>query len=304
MNSFKLSYWLPFALIFVTGSRPATAAPSIPSGGAYSAACRLDKTDSYDLGPVMTEGPYSGQCMNTQSRRAAIVISENAASITFANFIHNHKFWTATLKKDAIKTAIFQIEKFPAPLGIRAAHTQLRFITRADAPLILQAQSPAHASDKPVEIRSFDISFEYIAPKGIDYNAIQGQFDFFNNVGRIISFKSRSIEQVVDAGNTVRQFKMNLSPRNATAIALAGIRRSYQEQFKFSYNTIALNCTTETFAVLDAGLRYTGPVPEFHVGINPIDPIITPSLDALIQRGLINPDGSSEIQTANQELSR
>jgi hypothetical protein len=307
MNSKERSFFfvnLFYTVISFLALFQIAAASAQVDKGSFNAKCRLDKQDRYDFGPYMTKGPYAGQCMDTHSKRAAVILQDDLNTISFANFYHQGKFWTATLKKNAVTTAIFQIEQFAAPMGIRAAHTQLRFITRADSPLLLTPQFSSAAESKPVTVRSFIISFEYIAPKNVEFNIILGQFDQFNIVGRAVSFTSRSKEQVVDSGDTVRQYKLNLSAPNAAAIALNAIRRSNQEQFKFSYNTLDWDCTTEAFHIIDGSLKYTSPVPEFHVGYNPFDSIITPSLDALIQRGLIAVDDSSEIQTANSEIHR
>lgn len=267
--------------------------------------CQTTKSEGLrSVVPTMMAGPLKGQSIDTSTRCPIVLLEQDTDAVRFENFYHHGKYWRATLQLNSVLQTIFQIEKFPAPAGVTAAHTQLRFNLDPLKPLFLKSQeSSASASPgKILRITSFVVSFEYAAPRNVPFDIFKGLTNNFQIVGRVMSFDTRAREQVYSAHHDVRQFRLKLSTNDSARIAFQAIRRSQQLGFRYSYNTISENCTTEPFALLDSTIRYGHAVSAFEVGWPLLDPVSGASLRALKERGLI--DNFSEISTVAQEIIR
>jgi hypothetical protein len=283
---------LGLACGFALGLTPVSHATNIFDVLSGNRQCVLDAQDSNDLGPRMSSGPYVGQCMDTSAKRAIKIESEDPSAMVFSNFYHAGQFWQARIEKSAIASVIFQIEKFPAPLNVTAAHTQLRFVLAEGKKVQLTSQSGPAKTDA---VDSFVASYEYIAPKGIPFDVVKGEFNNFNIVGRVISYTTRLNEQVVLNRDPVTEYTLTLTAAQASAVALSALRESDRIAYDHAYNTLDFNCTTEAFAVLDQSIDYGHWVPKFVVGIpNVMDPVTLSSLLALRIRGLLGAHSPSQ----------
>jgi hypothetical protein len=228
--------------------------------------------------PPMVSGPYYGQCLDLNDKLPVTYLSATDGVFTVANFYHDKHFWIAKIKKSSIQSVVFQIVEFPAGI-MRAAHTQFKFVT---GPIQLERET-ANGKKTYTIVRNFVTSYEYIAPVGIDYEPVEGTFNYFGIVGRVMSEATSIADQ---QGRRIYGPTLQLQPAFVSVLAYAAFEESRALALTSTYNTVELNCTTEIFKVLDDALTYRSAVTTFHVGIS-LDPVVGPSLQALMERGLI-----------------
>jgi hypothetical protein len=263
-------------------------------------ACIQAKNDPYDPGKIVKSGKYKNQCVDASEKRPAVIIDEDATSITFANFRHLNQFWIARVPKDGVAQVIFRIDPFAGiPHLITVAHTLMGFIMEPGKEILLTPQviDPATglteaASEKPMLISSFYFSVDYMAPKGEDYGLISGKFKTYLTTERFISAQDR------DSGTPDPEFPTQLIPLNALnaasrdAVLLGAIHRSNDRSIHYIYDTFLYNCTTELFNLLDDTLIYPDLIEKakrFKESIWHIfDPVIGPSIHALETRELLD----------------
>jgi len=264
-----------------------------------SDACILSKTDPYDLGEVMREGDYKGQCMNTSLRRPAVILSEDDAKITIANFFHAGTFWIAEIPKSGVDQVIFQIASFPesVPL-IKFAHNQLRFVMKSGITIKLTPQDTA-SKLAPTEIDQLNFVDQPTGPKGLDeYEGSKGLSPTYGNMLRVMGTIDRAHEELGGNDDTTRQFLLKMTDDEKNLALINGVRLSAKLGYDDIYRLFSENCMTTAFDILDQSVTYKKHVKAFKQRLWDIhDPVVGPSIRALKKRDLID----KEIETWNEE---
>lgn len=223
---------------------------------------------------------YADQCVDSKRFRYVQIISETATDIEFANYNHNNSYWSAKISKDAvIEKVYFQIAKFEAVSGVTAAHTQLRF-KFANKAIKLTGQEFAQTT----EVDDMILSFEAARPENVSYNFALGAIDNYVAVGRVVSSKQRLFEYA--NGVTIEQYEIDIPQAERMLLVILGLQKSAKDKADRFYNTISENCTTDIFYVIDELPSEKGLNEPFYTVISN-DPIATPSLEALNDRGIL-----------------
>jgi hypothetical protein len=285
--------------VLTLSSSPAFAVTPVPE----SAACVQVPGDAYDPGKVIEVGKYKGQCVDTSVKRPANIIRQDNDTIVFANFRHDGQYWIARAPREGVAHAIFQIEDFPTGVPfVKAAHTQLRIIMKPGSEFQLFPQTAnTDTGSAPIQVSDINWSLEYAAPAGVPYDVVQGEFDEYALVERLVSTHDRAAEQMLIDKNVVRQWELKIpTPDELNALLVNGITASDQVRLDEMYLTLGRNCTTELFNLIDATVKYPFVVAPFATWlVNILDPIAGPSIESLQERQLI--DSTSELPTLNQE---
>jgi hypothetical protein len=174
----------------------------------------------------------------------------------------------------------------------------MRITMKPDSPLELESQDVA---DRGLRAKVWDTvySIDYAAPKGVEYGLLQGQLGNFSSVGTYTALTSR----VSPDGGIVFQHEIIRPAKERNAFLLNALRNSAARGIgKETYSTTGNNCTTSLFCVMDDTFKYKREVSPFK--IHPIwnfsDPVSGPSIAALRERGIIDPDAI--LPPANEEL--
>lgn len=267
---------------------PSAAPAAVPDAG-----CRQDATDPDDLGWRIgaDSDQMAGRCLNAKRLRPVHVTSEDAESITFANFVHDGHFWRARWRKDDLPVASAWTLFFPVHLPfVKVAHAQLRF----EFPKGLELTDQRTGAKGPV-IRDAIVSWETAFPEGVHFALIPTMRRNFPLVGRVLSTESTIHENTPLLG---RMRETQLAPLSLTATQAAklferNLRAESETGFATFYRLFSMNCATQLFDQLDEVLRETpaqGPgVPRFHVGWS-LDPVAGPVFAGLKLRHLVPAD--------------
>lgn len=268
--------------------------------------CVADATDPYDPGYVMSKGKYQGQCMDASEERAPVILSEDQNQITFANFWHDGKFWLATVPLNGIERGIFHTEYMSSDIPwIKPAHVQLRFVMKKDSGVILVPQAGKDQATSQQIINDLILSIEYMAPSGVDYDLIPGEFKAFRIAYTF--FSAQALTQFIheddvsgDGPDIVNQYGLKLSGPQLGAVFREAVHEGERYAYDHSYDTLIRNCATQLFKVLDSSLVYQTKVKPFKISILSIlDPVAKPSLKALQDRNIL--DTGLPLPTFNQE---
>lgn len=249
--------------------------------------CALSKSDPYETPTRVGSGSalYAGQCLDTDRFRPAILVEENDEYIKFANYKHEDKYWTATLKKNAqIAKVYFQVVRFDVVTGVTAAHTQFRVIFQKGSEIELSLNTDASVK---AQIQDLVVSYEASRPNAqeIPYNFAHGFIDNYISVARVMSGVQRLAESTE---NTTEQYELNFPlEEDKMALVLGAIEQSSKEKFSRFYNTLKPNCTTEVFDLIDRlpSQKNKGNEPFLTVISN--DPVAGPSVTALKERKIL-----------------
>jgi hypothetical protein len=268
--------------------------------------CVVDHTDPYDPGYVMSKGKYEGECMDASEERAPVILSQDAKQVTFANFWHQGHFWIATVPLDGIDRAIFHTEYFASDIPlIKPAHVQMRFVMKKDSPVQLAPQAGKDQGLAPTTVTNMILSVEYMAPQGIDYDLIPGEFKAFR-----VAYTFFSDEALIDfiheddasgdGPDLFNQYALKMTSAQVGAVFAEAVKEGNAYQYDHSYDTLIRNCATQLFQVMDRSLTYSVPVDKFKISVlNILDPVAKPALSALKERLLL--DTSVTLPTFNQE---
>lgn len=301
-----------------------------------NANCTCNPNDSFEPRARMPKGPFKGQCINScEQRSVKLLLSAAAAHYepspgmqVVANVSHGGNFWVAKIPPNAIEDVIFQIEHFPAV--VPAAHTQLRFRFKPGSEVILVSQ--AMAASTQVGIKDLVYSVEAVGiPEG-RFNLFAGFFDRFALAYRLVSLQDRAEQMLVKDQHRVEQLKLNLTAEAKQQLLRKVILMSDRAGMRQMYDTFAKNCTTELFHAIDQSIQYDGTrrqprMNQESFGNMPTGSFIsrllqnkifsfetlnrqfssllthipTVSKAALKRRGLIAPNGQSQMPTLNDE---
>lgn len=225
---------------------------------------------------------YADLCVDTDRFRFSEIVSQTKSEITFTNYRHLDQYWLATLTLNTVvEQAFFHVVKFEAISGVIAAHTQLRLKFSNATPLKLTSQLDPTQS---TEVYDLVISFEAARPVDIPYNFALGAVDNYVSVARLLSGAQRLAESTE---NKTEQYELKIPQDEKLDIALLSIEKSARDGFSRFYNTISENCTTDAFGILDSLNFMQGRFEPFYTVLSN-DPIAGPSVDALIERGLLH----------------
>ncbi|MES2855788.1 MAG: hypothetical protein V4692_07990 [Bdellovibrionota bacterium] len=276
---------------FLTSTNPAT----VEDKG-----CKVDSSDKEDLGFRISDfsNNLKGKCVDGNKFRPGRVFNETSTSVQVTNFLHDNKFWTATvpLGRDVWEKNYLHIVMFDVVKGVSAAHSQLRFVLRSPLAIKLESQSGLKSSAR---VNSFVLTVEGSFPAGVAFNAADGGYDNYPLVGRIESSEQRLLEDPI---NETMQFVLRLDPKTKidspenrdlrNKHALASLYKSQDIGLKKFYNTIRPNCVSEVFDLIDSvrGIPHCVPgkageaeraraglcVRRFNVGMS-LDPVYGPA---------------------------
>lgn len=268
--------------------------------GAYQKApesCAFDPADPYEPRSVFLEGPWEGECHNTQRKRPAGFLTEEEARIyqddadhyVLYNVFHEDGFWVAFVPHQAVKNVYFQLEYFPAV--VPAGHTQLRL--EYDRPITLYGQS-SHLEGRVAQTSNLTFSIEAVTRVGDSYDLFKGAQEHFAIAYRVTSMEARFTSMIIEQGHHVEQWRLELTEEEREALLPHYVSVSSTEYLDFSYHTLFKNCTTEIIEVLDGIGEYTWreQVQKFLVKVTEIYPNIVRA--ALIARGLLPLDQSTD----------
>lgn len=222
----------------------------------------------------------AGQCVDSEKYRHTKVLAETADSITFNNYRHNNRYYTATIPKSGIiEKAYFHVVRFPIITGVEAAHTQIRLKMSESFKLVDQITGEETSND------DFVISYEAANTFGGSYNFAKGAFNNYPFLGRVLSGAQRVLEY---SGTTVtEQYELNLTEAQMEQILVDSVKDSAAMKMDSFYNTIHPNCTTRAFDILDGLDNLAVPNPESFLTVLGNDPVAGPSIQGLQDRRLL-----------------
>ncbi|MCB0393172.1 MAG: DUF4105 domain-containing protein, partial [Bdellovibrionales bacterium] len=247
--------------------------------------CALGVGDAFE-GPVrLTEASakFANDCIDSDRFRAAKVVENSPTRLVFGNYLHDGKYWIATMSKAAkIDAVYFHVVKFDVVEGVTAAHTQIRVRFKKGSELKLKSQN---GGSEIGTSNDFVISFEASRPKNEPYNFALGAFSNYAAVARVLSGKQRLAE--ADETNKTEQYMIDLPEAEARMLVERGVIQSEEQGFSRMYNTLKPNCTTDAFDLIDGlpSVAKKNPIPFLTVLSN--DPIAGPSVEALKDRGIL-----------------
>lgn len=273
------------------------------NAAAIDARCQTDPLDPFDRGFVLTDESlsYKNQCINGARFRPIQNYSNQGTQATFANYMHQGRFWQARvpLAAESIEKVYFQVMKFPVVEGIIAAHAQIRFTFKSPAAVQLTGQGALGGEASSGDIL---ISFEAGFPKDVNYNFARGGLNNYALVAKVMS----TLQKHTESPTAIEQFELKLSAAEKAQLLSRLLGYASELGMRSFYNTLRPNCTTEVFDKIDELARFKGKFRPFMTVIS-ADPIAGPSLKALMKRGLIEaqaPDFAAELegQTASRPL--
>jgi hypothetical protein len=282
-------------------SGKADGASSDPAG------CVFDASDRFEPHERIPAGKYRGRCYDTRRARPVVQLDDTQAApyggraqgeLVIANVFHDHGFWVAHVPVDGIEEVLFQLEYFPAI--VPAGHTQMRIRFRADAPVRLVGQSARNAG-QTVEMRDLVFSVEAVGQPGYKYDIVRGIVNEFGTAYRVASLESRLDEMVVKQGHVVEQWQLELEPSETQRLLANYVRESDERNMQTMYNTLFVNCTNEAIRILDESVTYTvaEQVGRFLAKVTEFYPNIVRA--ALIARGLLPIDQSTDWPHLDQD---
>jgi hypothetical protein len=241
--------------------------------------------DVYEVGLRLSanSNKYAGKCIDGQQFRPALLQEITASHFSFSNYFHEGRYWAASIAKQPdVDKVFFHVVRFEVVSGIVAAHVQIRFRMKRDSIALRAQDNPGEKKD----VNDLIISFEAARPKGVHYNFALGAVPNYALVGRVASGSQRLTES---KNEVTEQYELLLSNEEAGSLLFAAVNRSNELGLTNWYNTLRPNCTTELFDLFDtlASIKALEPTPERFLTVLSNDPIVTPSLEALKERGLL-----------------
>jgi hypothetical protein len=255
--------------------------------------CQAGAEDLFAPGIIMKKGEHKGQCMDTSAKRALVVLAEDASGITFANFRHKEKFWTAQLSWDALKSASYIVVDLKGDVAfgtLLIPHAEIRFKLTEGKALKLVSQD---GKNETAEVNDFIFSFNFMAPKGIDYDPIAGlDEDLYGSVFQLFSMDDERQTRFVAKKQNVYEVNLRANKVQLKAILHHAIWSSHIQQYAIAYHTLKASCTNKLFDIIDEALfknGYPKDVKKFEFSIlDAADTAFEPGLEALQKRKLID----------------
>ncbi len=279
IHSFKF-FKNPTLLLTVSILLSSSAALSSPAGFDDKACSVSDSAFEVPTLISKASNNFSGQCVDSNRFRPAVIISKSDSALTFENYLHENKYWRAELSRNAKVESVFvQIIRFNIVSGVTAAHVQIRFKLKEGNEIKLSSES------ETVNVDDIIISFEAARPKNVGYNFALGIVDNYLLVGRIASGAQRLSEY--DEENKTEQYKLKLEGDDSIELLQSAIQLSHDSRMERFYNTLKPNCTTEIFDLIDSlpSQQLNGSAPFLTMISN--DPVAGPTIDGLNERRLL-----------------
>jgi len=283
-------------------------APAGPLGKADSAGsafdpelCAYDPADPYEPRARFEIGPWTGECLDTQTRRPVEVLAspeQSSNSLELANVFHDDGYWFASIPTDAIENVYFQLEYFPAV--VPAGHTQIR--VEFSEPVILSGHSSWNLGDEQ-QIYNLVLSAEAVPRVGDGYDLFRGVQNHFGLALRVTSLAARYESMIVEQDHHVEQWRLMLTEEEKVDLLTFYTEQSDELGLGSTYHTITRNCTTEIVRSLDGVVRYTTgeQIRRFLLRATEFYPNIVRA--ALIARGLLPLDQSTDWYALEEDPS-
>lgn len=256
-----------------------------------------DAADKYENPVKITSGSmfYADQCVDTNRFRHPVMLP-STDSIKFANYHHSLKpkqdpstarYYIAEIKnseKSQVEKTFFHVVRFATGVaGVTAAHTQFRVKFKNPKAVKLTDQLTGDV----VYTNDVVISYEAARPKDIPYNFAYGSWDNFVLVTRALSGRQRQNESYA---NETEQYPLDFKDASeGWDLLVSSLKEGDAIKFDQFYNTVKPNCTTKVFDQIDQlpSVKSKG-VEAFLTELSP-NPIAGPSIDGLIERGVLKP---------------
>jgi len=262
--------------------------------------CVFDDSDPFEPRERIPTGPNKGRCYDTRQIRPVVRLDAAEAALyggpgvdelVLANVFHDGTFWVAHVPRSDVENVVFQLEYFPAI--VPAGHTQMRIRFRADAPVRLFGQTVENAGETHT-LRDLVLSVEAVGQPGYRYDIVRGVLDNFGTAYRVTSLAAKLDHMVVQNNRTVEQWELATTPDERRRLVETYAQDSETRGMQTMYNTLFVNCTNEAIRILDLSIVYNlgEQIARFLAKVTEFYPNIVRT--ALIARGLVPLDGSSD----------
>ena len=255
-----------------------------PALAAEPAATKPDRTcsagtDPLEEGARVSEGSllFKGMCVETARVRPARNVKVEGNKLTFNNYYYDKQFWKAELDLTKVEAALFHVKPFTTIKGVLAAHTQLRFRMRADAPIQLTSQKNGNVASttdllvtfETADLRNHEVNFAVTFVPNYPIVGRVGHSDTF------LEEKNRPLEQ----------YELKLTTAENGLLLRKSLERSEALGLGTFYVMLRPNCASEAIDLIDA-LPGKKSAPHFLAVIS-TDPVAGPALQALADRGVL-----------------
>ncbi|NCN41761.1 hypothetical protein GW916_11000 [bacterium] len=246
----------------------------------------LHENDPYSIQYKISEpSKFAGQIIEVDRFRHPIIVQETDDFIEFANYLHEGKYYIARIfKVSQVEAAYAHIVKFAAVPGVTAAHTQYRVVFAPGSEIELRSQRTGESEE--LKVNDIVISSEAARPEGFPYEFNTGLFPNYAVIKRALSGVQRAKESIE---NKTEQYKILLPSEGLLQMVLNSIHEGHKERASRFYGTIARNCTTDLFVSIDKILTAMGRIFKTFKTVLSLDPIATPTREALRERGVLGP---------------
>lgn len=255
--------------------------------------CRANPHDPHSEGIVMLRGKYQGQCMDTSFKRAVKVLSLERDLLTISNYRKGGKFYTAEIplqELEKVSYLVVDLNAKPINAGglVNISHTELRFKFKHKDSIRLLPQDP---SDRTLTDGDLVISYNYMAPKKVEYSPVKGfDEDLYGAVLQFFSMEDEAKTRFVDHKLNVYEMALSVKRSQAMKILVHAAKDSEKMGYASAYDTWTNNCTTKLYDILDAALG--SKAPPYRFSVKRIgDTGMAPGILALGKRGLLAPEG-------------
>ncbi|MDD0854405.1 DUF4105 domain-containing protein [Halobacteriovorax sp. GB3] len=225
--------------------------------------CQFFYDDPYETFSRVPKGKYKGVCLDLEKRRNLKRVTNNQDSLVIANFLHEGKYWKASIPNGNIfKRVILQVEFFP-PEWI-AAHTQMRFDLKEGKQITLEGQNETNKGEI-LHLSSLIISFEALKSiKGEKYSLFRGLMDRYALSARMFSLKTAYNHIVIKKKHKNQQLLLSFNDKQVRTLFDYYVDRANRNSnHKEMYNTLKNNCTTEIYD----GLQFVRRMPKLTLDI-------------------------------------
>ena len=199
----------------------ANEAAPLPPFEAIQDSTRCPGTDPFDRHSVIPAGPLKGQgfssCVARSARALTVEEMKNLSvrpkrgQMAVANVTHAGHLYVAFIDPTAVEDVIVHMEHFPAP--VPAAHAELRFRFRTNAPAKLIPQRREDRHLQILELNDLVFSVEAITSiKEPTFDVTRSLEERYGIVYRLVSLEDKYNFMVVRQGHKVEQFRMKLTP--------------------------------------------------------------------------------------------
>lgn len=287
----------------------ALSVPSVPAIAAdqfiYSAhdpSCQSGTGDRFEPSSKILIGPFKGQCIENNTKRALVILKQTNGGFDVANFRSEGRFYRTVIPFDAIEKAYYQWVDLKSgvanALGAKIAHTHLRL--KLKNPLVLLPQvAGQEAAAKPVT--EVIASFNYTAPAGVGYSPVKGfNSDYYGGVFQIYDIADEIRNRFVKDKLNVYQVELSLREEQKLILLDHIVRRSNNMQYGPRYNTWTASCTTFILDVIDGMLGRSEEARFSNRLSDPFRGLVAPVRQALLARGVLKEE--TPIESVNEEF--